>query len=88
MNGRVGETMTLNVIHEDEDDDGTPVVVVHCPEFNAVGSGVDISDALRFLASEIEDLKVHYVDEPDERLAPDALRLKRRMVEWFPKSGR
>lgn len=82
INGVVGESMTLNVIHE-TDDDGKPTVVVHCPEFSVVGSGLDIYDALLSLAQEIYDLRSHYVDEPDERLATDALRLKKRYVEWF-----
>lgn len=85
-NGRVGESMTLNAIHETSDG-GEPVVVVHCPEFNAVGSGADIVDALMQLAAEIHDLSEHFIDEPDEKLAPDALQLKQRMREWLRHEG-
>src|SRR6185312_9343234 len=82
INGEVGESMILNVIHE-TDDEGRPTVVVHFPAFNVVGSGIDIFDALLSLAQEIVDIRPHFADEPDEKLAPDALRLKRRLVEWF-----
>lgn len=78
----IGESMTLDVIHETSDE-GKPIVVVCCPEFSATGSGVDIFDALLSLAQEIVDLRPHFIDEPDEKLAPDAIQIKRRMVEWF-----
>jgi len=44
INGEVGESMILNVIHE-TDDEGRPTVVVHFPAFSVVGSGIDLFDA-------------------------------------------
>lgn len=84
INAVVGESMTLDVIHETSDE-GEPRVMVCCPQFSVVGVGIDIFDALIALAQEIIDIRPHYIDEPDEKLAPDALRLKRRLVEWFPR---
>jgi phage tail sheath gpL-like len=87
VNGEVGKAMTLNVIH-DTDDSGRPTVVVHLEDFNCVASGPDIYDALLSLAQEVYDMRAHYVDEPDERLAPDALRTKRNFVEWFSRGAK
>jgi hypothetical protein len=41
------------------------------------GVGDTLVDAIDQLSQNVDDYRLHFLDEPDENLAPDALRIKR-----------
>jgi len=61
-----------------------PQFVVEIAACGIRGVGDTLVAALDDLSDNIEDYRLHFLDEPDERLAPDALRIKRWLAQLEP----